>query len=105
MQLIVKNSRTEQTTKSVNGVTMLGAADATGPQRHMHARKDGEETIGQAVAALLEGSEHEGYTRSGLPKSGTLSSMLAQALQSDDSTLLEEVGLFSRESVQAEARL
>eukprot|EP00730_Choanoeca_flexa_P017568 TRINITY_DN8477_c0_g1_i4.p1 TRINITY_DN8477_c0_g1~~TRINITY_DN8477_c0_g1_i4.p1 ORF type:complete len:632 (+),score=163.13 TRINITY_DN8477_c0_g1_i4:25-1920(+) len=64
-------------------VVMMGAADAS------KVKSSKTNTIGEQVASLLE-SKDEAYTRSGQPRSGTLSSMLAQALQSDDNSLLDE---------------
>lgn len=89
MQLLARSvAKAVSASKPKQDVVMLGPADVNKPK----SSKASANTIGEQVASLLE-SKTEGYTRHGQPRSGTLSAMLAQALQSDDASLLDEVGL------------
>merc|ERR1712070_259102 len=72
--------------------TILGAAQVASVQGREHG--DGI-PLGERVDSLLKSTGADklpqGYTHDGQPKSGTLTSMLLQAIQSSDNALLDEV--------------
>lgn len=81
--------------KKNGNIVVMSAADTTSLGSNGIKTKDSERTLGERLAEIdasaKDTKDFEGYTRAGIPRSGTLSSMLAQALQSQDEALLEEV--------------
>lgn len=64
---------------------------------YFYNRNDDEPFIKMVEEDMKADGLPQGYTRDGQPKSGTLTNMLLQALNSGDQALLDEVAYFITE--------